>query len=127
MRFRSEPAAFLALALLATAAAAGSFGERLNAAQIQSLAPGTYTGLYKDDLHLVIHLQPNGTVTGTADGKPQRGTWQVRNGEFCMTVQFLVFSKTKCGAIYRSGNRFFGMFNKKGKPRLVLEGGGGTI
>lgn len=92
--------------------------------EIRALAPGVYAGSYRDKLKLVINLKPDGNVTGTANGKPQRGKWRVDGSDFCMTVQFLIFSKTRCGPIYTDGKSYFGMFNKRGKPRLVLRPAG---
>lgn len=132
MKFRSDLGIVATLALfLATAgsgAAQNGYGRQLGDAEILDLAPGQFAGSYKGKLDLVIHLRPGGRVTGTADGKPQRGTWRVKGGELCLTVQFLILSKTKCGPVFFNGSRYFGMFNKRGKPRLVLRPlGGGTI
>ena len=119
MRFRSDLALAAGLALLlalpASGAAQDSYGRRLADAEIRDLAPGVYAGTYKDKLKLVIHLLANGRVTGTANGKPQRGTWRVKDGELCLT-----FNKTRCGPIFHDGNRYFGMLNKHGKARLML-------
>lgn len=124
MKYRSDLilalAALLWLASAQSAAAQGEYGRRLADAELQALAPADYAGTYKDKLQLVIQLKPNGKATGTADGKFHRGTWRVKNGEFCLTVHFLVFRKTKCSAVFQNGDSYFGMFNKHGKPRLKL-------
>lgn len=124
MKFRSDLGLVLGVSLLlATAqggAAQSSYGRQLGDAELLALAPADYAGTYKDKLQLVIHLRPDGKATGTADGKFHRGTWRVKNGEFCLTVKFLVYGKTKCSPVFQNGDSYFGMFNKHGKPRLKL-------
>lgn len=124
MKFRSDLvcvlAALLWLGTVQNAAAQSEYGRRLTDVELQALAPADYAGTYKDKLQLVIQLKPNGKATGTADGQFHRGTWRVRDGEFCLTVRILVLKKTKCSAVFKNGDRYFGMFNKSGNPRLKL-------
>lgn len=109
------------LAMAGSAAAQNGYGRKLGDAEIRKLAPGEFAGNYKGKLKLVIHLKPGGKITGTANGKPQQGRWRVKGDELCLTVRFLILSKTRCGPIFYDGSRYFGMFNKRGKPRLMLQ------
>jgi hypothetical protein len=120
--------AVLVLFVLMTGSAKAEepYGRKLDEAALRSLAPGDYVGSYKDKLALQIHLKPDGKVSGTVDGERHRGKWRIRNGEICITVLVIILRKTKCSPVFYDGDRYFGMFNKSGKPRLVLRAASGS-
>jgi hypothetical protein len=94
-------------------------GQRLSAAQIAALAPGSYVGTWKGKRQLNLRLSPNGTVAGTVDGQYHSGQWYVSGGNLCLVFRILIFEKTKCGSIHRDGAWLVGYY-KKGRPRIRL-------
>jgi hypothetical protein len=109
----------LAVSFLVLFALPSEAGSRLSGSEIKNLPPGIYVGTWKGKRKLHLALKPNGTVSGTVDGRRYSGRWYVSGDSLCLVFKVLILEKTKCGSISRQGSWLVGYY-KKGKPRVRL-------
>ena len=114
-------AAFLLISFLAVPHALAD--DRLNAGEMRSILPGSWSGSYKTD-SLVLTIAADGSVRGRFSGMAATGHWttkRMRDGDrVCLTFSALILSQTKCGELFRKGNNVLYGYLNRGKPRLWL-------
>lgn len=119
MTIRTLAAFLLSLALWAPHAFAA---DRLDAREMRKVMPGNWTGTWKGT-PLVLSISADGSVKGSYGGMSATGRWtstRARDGDrICLTFS-AVISATKCGELFRQGNRSLYGYINHGKPRLYL-------
>jgi hypothetical protein len=112
-------AALFSFALAAPHALAA---DRLDAREIRQLVPGNWSGTYKNS-SLVLSIRADGTVRGRYAGIAAKGSWTTRRikgkDRICLTFASII-SDTKCGELFRQGNKVLYGYLNRGKPRLWL-------
>ena len=97
--------------------------DRLNALEMRSILPGSWSGSYKTD-SLVLTIAADGSVRGRFSGMAATGHWttkRMRDGDrVCLTFSAIILSQTKCGELFRKGNNVLYGYLNRGKPRLWL-------
>lgn len=110
-------AAGLAGAVLVQTANAGS---KLTGSQMRSIFSGKkFTGQWKGN-PLVLQAFRNGLLRGKSLNRIDQGRWFIRGNHLCFSLQVWTKNKPKCGAMYKSGRRYYGFIRRNGTPRLSL-------
>jgi hypothetical protein len=97
--------------------------DRLDAAEMRKVMPGTWFGNYKK-ASLVLAIAADGSVRGRYSGIPATGHWSTKRAtdgdRICITFSSII-SETKCGELFRKGNNTLYGYLNRGKPRLWLK------
>ena len=101
---------FAAAALLLTALSGPSFAaEKLSAAEIRALAPGSYKVSVYGLVKLQINFQPGGAISGVnAKNKRDTGVWSVQGEKLCIRWNKWLKKKERCTALSGENGTYSG-------------------
>jgi hypothetical protein len=74
----------------------GNAGQRLSAAQIMQLFPGTFEGVYAEDMTIIIEASPDGALSGTMGYLSDTGRWGLDGNQICIRWDTWLSRKVKC-------------------------------
>lgn len=78
--------------------------DRLTAAQIRGLFPGTFKGTVKNDKReITVAINADGSIRGRADGKYDDGRWSIEGDKFCVQWKHWSKAKKRCRYVIRDG------------------------
>ncbi|MGI9372094.1 MAG: hypothetical protein ACR2OJ_06325 [Hyphomicrobiales bacterium] len=90
----------------------------LREAQIKALFPGSFFTVWKDKHDVTVLVKRNGALTAKYGAISMSGKWRVVGNKLCVTLNYWLGKKKRCGKVTKRGGWYVGLFRKNGKPRV---------
>ena len=100
---------FLTTCVLSFVVAGQAMADPMSAAEIKTLAPGTYNVSVADSVKALVVLKAGGGVSvSTNKGEKDTGHWTVSGTNACVLFKHLLNHKLYCSTLTRDGNMLRG-------------------